>query len=78
LNTPVRAHARHASIAFRGRLSPGYFSAKYGSARSAQSAAQIAKCLWSLLLTSSAIGASMLVTAIFDFFISVFLVFRVD
>ncbi len=46
LNTPVRTHSRIASVAVRGRASSGYFSSKYGSARSAQSAARyFATCL---------------------------------
>jgi len=48
LNTPVAAHARHASMAFRGRSSSGCFFSKYGSTCSAQSAAQMASIFCSL------------------------------
>lgn len=49
---PVCTHARNASIATRGRLSPGYLPSNEGSTRSAQSAARIAPVLGSVLVAS--------------------------
>lgn len=67
---PVCAHARTASIAARGRLSPGYLSSNEGSTRPAQSAARIATVLWSVLVASSSLDVSMLLTANFLFFMA--------
>jgi hypothetical protein len=55
-------------MALRGRSSSGHRFSKYGNARSAQSAAQIANDLWSVLFASSAIPSSNPVTAILRFF----------
>ena len=55
LNTPVLTHARLASTAALGRSSSGYLFSKYGNTRSTQSHAQIARVVWSVLPTSSAI-----------------------
>ena len=71
LNAPVSIHARRAAMASRGRRSPGCFSSKYGMTRSAQSMAQAASVLWSVLLTSPNVGSSMLVNENLDFILPI-------